>query len=335
MLLDQTVFELTEKGRRGLTAGVGLTGDARIILPMFGKGLTVVEVAEKLPPSVRACCVATVRNLLAEGYIAESGDAVAVVQQPELAEPVGQQTVSQPAVTVVDDDGLDFTGKFQTPDPVTPEEERTLKLISKEKLEEEIEARAQALALEKFKHLEHEMSNALVKMDEQERIRQEQESQANQHRMVESARLSPLFDGLRASSYFADFSDAELAEVLHIGVWHEHGEHEVLFSEGDPSDSFYVMLKGLAGVFKRERLIGLIQAGDSFGEISFLSGEGSVHHADVVTRTHVEYMEFENDRLETLSLGAQLHFTAAFARCQTRRLIYANEQIANLLTSEN
>lgn len=348
-MLDQTVFELTEKGHRGLSGGAGLSGDARIILPLFGQGLTVAEVAERLPPSVRACCVGTVRNLLADGYIVavsqpgqpvtgsapahSSGMASGVASaNPQPAPPPAAQS----AVTVVEDDGLDFTGKFHTPDPMPePEEEQTMRLISKASLASEIEARAQQLAQEKFRLYEIEMSNSLEVLAGQDALRQEQEAQAAQRKMVESAQLSPLYDILRASSFFADFSDAELAEVLHVGVWHEAGEHQVLFNEGDTALSFFVMLKGLAGVFKRNRLIGLIQAGDSFGEIALLSGSGAVHHADVVSRAPVEYMEFDNAMLKALSSGGQLRFASAFSRCQTRRLAAANEQIVNLLNSAN
>lgn len=344
-MLDQTVFELTEKGRCGLAGGVGLSGDARIILPLFGQGLAVAELAEKLPPSVRACCVGTVRNLLADGYI------VAASQSDQPGQPAHPVTGSAPAhssampqpapppaaqsaVTVVEDDGLDFTGKFHTPVPES-EEEQTMRLISKASLASEIEARAQQLAQEKIRLYEIEMSNSLAELAGQDELRREREAQAAQRKMVESAQLSPLYEGLRTSSFFADFSDAELAEVLHVGVWHEAGEQEVLFSEGDTALSFYVMLKGLAGVFKRNRLIGLIQAGDSFGEIALLSGSGSVHHADVVSRAPVEYMEFDNAMLKSLSPGGQLRFAAAFSRCQTRRLAAANEQIINLLNSAN
>lgn len=336
MLLDQTVFELTEKGRNGLASGIGLAGDAKIILPLFGNGLTVTEVAERLPPSVRACCVGTVRNLLADGYIVAAAD-VAEVGLPEPSDaPAIPPPAEQAGVTVVDDDGLDFTGKFHTPDasPV-PEEEQTMRLISKAKLAEEIEVRAQQLIREKYRHMELEMSNTMAELAEHESRRQEQEALARECKMVESARLSPLFDGLRVSPFFVDFSDAQLAEALHIGVWHEADEHQTLIKQGDVATSFYVMLKGLAGVFKRERLIGLVQPGDSFGEFSMLAREGDAHHAEVVTRSCVEYMEFGVDQLQDVSLGAQLRFASAFSRCQTKRLMAANEQIANLLSSDN
>ncbi|MDD5611729.1 MAG: cyclic nucleotide-binding domain-containing protein [Gallionella sp.] len=324
-----------------MTTSTGLVGDAKIMLPLFGNGLTVADVAEKLPPSVRACCVATVRNLLAEGYIVAGGESEVAAPSVESSQSVSPPPASPPAsplaVTVVEDDGLDFTGKFHTPDTVAPdpEEEQTLRLISKEKLAAEIEARAHQLALDKFHQFEIEMNNGLATMAEADSLRQEREALEVQHKMVESARLSPLFECLRASAFFADFPDAELAEVLHIGVWHEQDEQAVLINDGDIADSFFVMLKGLAGVFKRERLIGLIQPGDSFGEFSFLSGEGKVHHAGVVTRSHIEYMEFDNNQLKDISLPAQLRFASAFSRCQTKRLILANEQIVNLLTSES
>lgn len=111
-------------------------------------------------------------------------------------------------------------------------------------------------------------------------------------------------------------------------------EHEALIQEGDKAESFYVMLSGLAGVFKRDRLIGLVQSGESFGEFSFLMGNDETHHADVIARSHVEFMGFSTEKMENISVEARLQFAAAFSRCQTRRLVCANEQIVNLLTNE-
>jgi len=350
MLLNHSIFELTEKGKlavsSGMTSESGVSGDAKFIMPLFGHRLTLAEVVAKLPPSVRACCVANVKTLLAEGYIVgtpESGDDMQplnfVMPGDELTgeEQLGDTKagLSMSEIVAEEDDGLDFTGKFQSVKPPQADAENIAQLIANESLEDEIESRSQKLAVEKIKQFEQDMNNTLARVAEHEALKVEQEKITRQQEMVESARLSPIYENLRGLVFFNDFSDAELAEVLHIGVWSENNEQDVLVHEGDNADSFFVMLSGLAGVFKRERLIGLVQSGESFGEFSFLMGEEEIRHADVIARSHVEFMGFSTDKINQATQEVRLRFAAAFARCQTRRLVCANEQIINLLTSEN
>ena len=336
MLQNLTIFELTEKGKQELSAAGGLSGDAKFILPLFGRGWTLAEVAGKLPPSVRACCVATVNNLITDGYIVAGAEAAEAMQQLNFVTPGNQQPDDKFVGRLVEEDaGLDFTGKFPTAIQVSPEDEKLIEFVVPESLEEEIESRSQQLAIEKIRQYEEDMNNTLTRMAEHEILLAEREKLAKQQAMVESARLSPIYENLRELLFFKDFRDAELAEVLHIGVWNEMNEHDALIREGDKAESFYVMLKGFAGVFKRDRLIGLVQSGESFGEFSFLMGDEETHHADVIARSHVEFMGFSTEKLARISVEARLQFAAAFSRCQTRRLVCANEQIVNLLTNES
>jgi len=339
MLPNQAIFELTEKGKHevstGMNAGGGITGDAKFILPLFGNGLTFDEVVAKLPPSIRACCVATVNNLLAEGYLV----AASVIEQSvppvncvahadEVADDAHAQLLVEEAV------GLDFTGKFLQANQSNSAADKPLPFVVSESLDEEIESRSKQLADEKIKQFEQEIDNTLTQLAEHESLQAEREKLAKQHEMLESARLSPIYDNLKELVFFKDFSDAELGEVLHIGVWQEMNEHDTLLHEGDFAKVFYVMLNGMAGVFKRDRLIGLVQGGESFGESSLLVGDEEIHHADVIARTHVEFMGFCADQLQQNSMELRLKFFAAILRCQTRRLICANEQIVNLLAHE-
>ena len=338
MLLNQDIFELTEKGKHEVSAGMqpggGIVGDARFILPLFVNGLTLGEVVEKLPSSVRACCMATVNNLLTGGYIVAHAETELSSQPPTLVSPTpsGDEAV----LTVVEEDaGLDFTGRFPGVNPKNPELDKRLPPVVVNSLDEEIESRSEQRAIEKIKQFEQDMNNTFAQIAEHEILLAEQEKLSRQQAMVESARLSPIYENLRELVFFKDFSDAELAEVLHVGVWRERKEQDFLLHEGDSAKSFYVMLRGFAGVVKRERLIGLIRSGESFSEFSFLLGDEETHHADVIARSHVEFMEFSTDKLGNISLETRFQFAAAFSRCQTRHLVCANKQIVNLLTHEN
>ena len=328
MLTDSDVFYITEKGVRALFSaatfppGEGLVGDARHILPLFGNALTLAEVLGKLPPSMR--CDASIKELLEAGYITRRSG-----ERPEALHPIQPSAGTLPeAVSGQEDPTLDFTRKSPVFAGIIPD---AIPLVSTDVLMEEIENRSQQLATEKFRLYEQEMSNSLAQMAGHELFQAEQEKLSRQQAMVDIARLSPIFETLRGLLFFKDFSEADMAEVLDIGVWREMKERDVLLRDGDRADSICVMMRGHASAFKRDRLIGLVQSGESFGESSLLVGDEEIHHADVVAMSPVEFMEFSTGKLEQTSIEVRLHFVTAFLRCQTRRLVCANEQIVNLL----
>ncbi|MDO8351584.1 MAG: cyclic nucleotide-binding domain-containing protein [Gallionella sp.] len=71
-VFKQLVFGLTEKGEREIRlCMLSLSGDAQLILPLFGKSSTVDEVVDMLPPIVRSGVTGVVSQLLAAGYIVQ------------------------------------------------------------------------------------------------------------------------------------------------------------------------------------------------------------------------------------------------------------------------
>lgn len=315
-----------------------MSGDARLILPLFGNGMTLVEVADKLPPSARAGCDATIKGLLSAGYIAQRADVRSPVGHVDnaVAVMVGRRAEPAPQAPDQAEPCLDFTRKSPAFHEVTTGADALPNQFgSPEAMREEIESRSQRLASERISQYEQEMSNSLAQMAGYELLQAEQEKLARQNKMVETARLSPVYETLRGLEFFRDFSETDMAEVLKIGVWSEREEHEFLLHEDDQAESFYVLISGMAGLFKRDRLIGLVQGGESFGEFSLRKDEEATHHADVISRSHVEFMGFSHERLGQTSLEVRLQFAAAFSRCQTRRLVCANEQIVNFLADEH
>lgn len=71
-MFEQLVFGLTEKGEREIRlCMLSLSGDAQLVLPLFGKHSTVNEVVAMLPPIVRSGVAEIVGQLLAAGYIVQ------------------------------------------------------------------------------------------------------------------------------------------------------------------------------------------------------------------------------------------------------------------------
>jgi hypothetical protein len=299
-----------------------MSGDARHMLPLFGKGQALGDIVAKLPPSARAGCEVTIQALLDAGFIARHVQTTDTA--PVTATPVREAEEPDPT--------LDFTRRMPAFVPLI--QPGAVPLLNDKAMLDEIEHRSQLLASEKISQFEQEMSNSLAQMAGYELFKVEQDKLSSQQAMVETARLSPIYETLRGLSFFSDFSDAELAEVLHIGVWRELAEHDVMLRDGEMAEAVYVLMSGHAGVFKRERLIGLIHGGESYGESAMLAGDDQMHHAEVIARSTLEVMGFSTALLARTSPELRLHFVTAFLRCQTRRLVCANEQIVNLLADE-
>lgn len=344
-MVNQAVFDVTEKGAREIRLFmVNVAGDAKLILPLFVNGYTLNEVAEKLPPSARAGFDQAVDKLLEAGYIApkQSTTRMAAVPAAVMPAPLRQ----------LDHTDLDFTGAFEPFDEALylesqaslPDEvlssafaaQEILKARAEtEVLKQEIESRSQDLAASKIQQFEQDMNNTITLMAEHEVLQAEQEKFAKQQEMEKTARLSPIFDTLTQLDFFKDFSAVELAEVLHFGTWYEKEKHEVIMQITNVSSCFFVLMSGSAAVLKQTKLIGVVECGESFGDGFYLMGEKATHYANVIAKSHVEFLEFSTVELEKSSLEVRYQFARALARSQTRRFRRANEMIMSLLADKS
>jgi CRP-like cAMP-binding protein len=83
-------------------------------------------------------------------------------------------------------------------------------------------------------------------------------------------------DRLARTSFFADADAAMVERVAEHGVERKLIRGDVLFHEGDPPDSLYLVLEGriaiamASQVDHRESVVALMEAGDLFGELGML-----------------------------------------------------------------
>jgi len=82
---------------------------------------------------------------------------------------------------------------------------------------------------------------------------------------------------LKKVSLFEKMTDEQLEQLLSIARRQTFPANTVLFHENDPGATFYVILKGSVKIFKRsargeEKVLTLLQAGDSFGELALIDG---------------------------------------------------------------
>lgn len=126
------------------------------------------------------------------------------------------------------------------------------------------------------------------------------------------------FELARNLRFFAEFSDAELWDVMHGCHWetHEAGENMV---EGDTLDmSLFVIVSGTASVSYGGKAVAVLERGDCFGEMGY-SGESSRSVAMKAT-TDVSVIKINAAAIEQTSTECQLRFHKAFVQVLVERL---------------
>jgi CRP/FNR family transcriptional regulator, dissimilatory nitrate respiration regulator len=91
----------------------------------------------------------------------------------------------------------------------------------------------------------------------------------------------PLFSGL---------SRAQLAQFQAIALEKNFGRGELIFSEGDEGNGFYVILAGTVKIFKvspdgKEHILHIFAAGQAFGEVPVFAGEHFPANAEALHAT--------------------------------------------------
>ena len=142
------------------------------------------------------------------------------------------------------------------------------------------------------------------------------------------------FDILRALSFFKNFSDVELWEVLRISEWRKVARDESILHEGVEGKDFYIIATGSVRVVKQGRLLSLLHQGDCFGEMAHLSGKDARRSTDVIAKTEVTLIEVDPEALARASANCRYQFSEAFLGVLVRRLSMANTRISRLLSDQ-
>lgn len=88
--------------------------------------------------------------------------------------------------------------------------------------------------------------------------------------------IQPSIQMLREVKLLAPFTDNEMNQLIQLGAGVYHEEHSNVVIEGELSWGLYVILEGIVGVFKNNKLtgepydVGQLRAGSFFGEMSLV-----------------------------------------------------------------
>lgn len=130
--------------------------------------------------------------------------------------------------------------------------------------------------------------------------------------------LAQRFAVLRQLSFFHDFSETEIRELLRASEWRDYAADEQVVREGERDDRFYVIVAGSCVVESRGRDLGLLGAGECFGETSYVTGVK--RNASIRTHEPATILSVSATLLEQASPQCQLRFTRVFLRTLIRRL---------------
>jgi serine/threonine protein kinase len=123
---------------------------------------------------------------------------------------------------------------------------------------------------------------------------------------------------LRRLNFFHDFSHSEIRELLQAGEWRDYAAGNEIVKEGEMDERFYVIVSGDCIVESNGITVGLMAAGNCFGESSYVTG--TKRTATIKAKEPVTVLSVSATLLEQLSTECQLRFTKVFLTELIRRL---------------
>jgi len=135
------------------------------------------------------------------------------------------------------------------------------------------------------------------------------------------------FNTLSYLSFFKDFGELELWEILHISKWAFYPEGTSIIREGDETASFFIIISGEAEIRKNGRGIATLKAGVCFGEMSGVrKGAARRRTASVFAHKDIKLIEINEQALGQSSENCQRYVDKAFLEILAERLASAGTQ---------
>jgi eukaryotic-like serine/threonine-protein kinase len=139
---------------------------------------------------------------------------------------------------------------------------------------------------------------------------------------------SEKFSELRSLAFFEDFDDVVLWEALRISSWRAIPGETVIIREGEPGDSFYLIVSGEVDVSLHGKPINSIQRGGVFGELLYFSQRLGQRTTTIRATGELTVVEIKSKALQVASPACQVSFQKAFMRVLINRLTEVNAKLA-------
>ncbi len=135
------------------------------------------------------------------------------------------------------------------------------------------------------------------------------------------------FGFLKQLSFFRDFPENELWEVVRISKWRQFPKDSPLIKEGDAGDSFFIIVEGNVKVTRNQKLLNILSAGDCVGEMAYLATRVGQRSATVTTASTCVMMKIPAADLHAASDSCRALFDRKFLGTLVERLETANQRL--------
>ena len=132
--------------------------------------------------------------------------------------------------------------------------------------------------------------------------------------------------GLR---FLSGLSEQNVREVLRAGAWESHAPATVIITAGEMEHALYLLVSGQVAVRKGDVVIGTLDAGECFGEMSYL--ERGARSATVTAVDRVRVFKIEAELSRWASLPCQMRFNKSFQRTLVQRLASASDRLSRTI----
>ena len=132
---------------------------------------------------------------------------------------------------------------------------------------------------------------------------------------------SSRFGMIRRLSFFTEFEDVEIWEVVRFSAWRVADSMSQLIREGSTDQRFGVILDGEVELSIGGRVVSVLGVGDVFGETAYLDSVDHIQHASAVSKTFVRYLEVSPSALALASEECLEHFRERLTTSVIKRLV--------------
>ncbi len=139
---------------------------------------------------------------------------------------------------------------------------------------------------------------------------------------------SEKFETLRSLSFFDEFSDVEIWEIVRFARWEDVAAGTCLMKDNEPGDHFCFVLEGELCVSKQGHTLGKLGRGEIIGEMAVLDRRHPYRVADVRAEIQTRIVIVPGTSLRHASEACRMHFYQSFLLVLAERLARTNTLLA-------
>ncbi|MBW1708914.1 MAG: cyclic nucleotide-binding domain-containing protein [Deltaproteobacteria bacterium] len=131
---------------------------------------------------------------------------------------------------------------------------------------------------------------------------------------------------LRRLDFFKSFSTEEIEKILESAEWVKASAGERIITEGEDDLYLYLLIKGQVSVVKNNKVLAVLSAGDTFGEIGALAGNPRTAH--VVAKDQCFCLRVASHQIGEMEINLQLKFVKKILYTLASRLVDLDRRFA-------